>query len=790
MFFLYTQRLIQANATGIILLALIVTPFVISAIVKKSKISDAEEIKNRYPDGFRKVMRYSAYDSSISYETAKEVIQKVYLISAAQREHDEIQWKKEEENRFREKVKELRSACSNASSGHTDEYIVSNENMIRQHEKYYSLANSIIKDNPLGIKEVCGSLPTVLSINDVYNIINQESTIRAKQADTVEKNAELKRLNAQLDELDKKYHMGIHAACYKYGWSTSNPEHIKFLLKIPGELAELQEQRENHILNDKERLTSFVVKAKEFLNKHDLNTSKYFYHKWYGVRVSKRVFDIIAENEALAKHLDYVAKQQNDFAQETRSIIDDVFEGWGCYPYQFEMEYEDDYSNVATHNMTVWQAFKESCCFDDTVSYDYYPRFKDNRVFRSQLEGTYSYKSGAWDKVLSFLSTIKDKYGDELFVIIANTDHLSDYAYKNNFGYIQTQLNKLGINYGETDPRKGESKNKKYVVLDIITENANLKQYCESLFHYRHVEQIKNIEGSTGVVFISMLKCYDGSEVEELNKEKVQEREDALRRAKEEEARRQQERRDLSEAKDISIIYPVGFARYFPGISSSSIDASQAKLIIQYKRAIRDYEETLSRLREAVSSWNTEGGLHHYFFYYYYPSRFTDISIDSRAARRLIYEFKDGYSHDKVKELIVNKLQSTFNASDLAKMCFACIPASTISVNRLRYEDFANDVCQALNMTNAFEHVTIVKEKTPSYLGGMDKAVYSCDNTFFEGKFVILFDDVLTTGNSIISMKNNLEQIGATVICALSIGRTYSDWNGNIQRPHPFTGQI
>lgn len=37
-------------------------------------------------------------------------------------------------------------------------------------------------------------------------------------------------------------------------------------------------------------------------------------------------------------------------------------------------------------------------------------------------------------------------------------------------------------------------------------------------------------------------------------------------------------------------------------------------------------------------------------------------------------------------------------------------------------------------------------------------------------------------------MKTVLEQMGATVICAISIGRTYSDYHGENNQPHPWTG--
>lgn len=796
MLLLDTQNVIQADATGIFLLALLIAPFVIPAIVKKAKISEAEDIKNSNPDGFKRVMGYHSY---IDYQNAKIIVEKRHLIVSAQREYEEERRKAAEERQLRDKVNELRRSCPYATNGKSDEYIINNESSIRQEEKRHaereSRAKSILKDNPLGAREICGYISSWgMSDEDISKLINNESAIRNKQKECEANEAELKLLAPQFNTLKDKYPLGVSAICAENKWSKSNAEHVRLLLSMPGLIAEKQEQREGLLLNNKARIDTIAKRAKELISSGSKDQARNFVSLNYGEKVAKRVMDIIdAEEEfkALSKHLDTVARYQDTFAQETRNIIPDVFNGWGWYKYRFGMQYVDDSLNEKSTTMTVWQTFSEACCFDDTVSYEYYPSFRNNRISKSQLEGTYRYNEKTWDRVMSFISKMKDKYGEEIFVVLANTDHLNEHAFDNNFNYFIEQLKKAGIKYGETMlTDKAESQNRKYIVVDIITENANLKQYCESLFHYRHIMQIQSNKGMTGVVFITMLKCYDGAEIEDLNKRKIKEREDAIRKAKEEEERQEKERKDISEAKSIASSFPIGFKRFFPNTSSYSIDATQARTIILKKSSIRDYEDTLSRLRNSVSNWDTVRGVPHYFFYYYYPTRFTNVSADSQEARRLVYNFKDGIAHSKVKDLVVGKIRSTFSSNDISKMCFACIPASTRSVNQSRYEDFSREVSQALGMANAYNYITITREKTPSHLGGTDNAEYSYDKSFFNGKMVVLFDDIVTRGDSVSSMKYELEALGAVVICAISIGRTYSDWNGNAPKPHPLTGRV
>ena len=801
MFFLYTSPVIQADATGLFLLALLLSPFVIPPLVKKAKISEAEEIKSRYPDGFKKIIGYLGY--SIDYHKAKEIINKRSEIVYAQSEYEEQKQKEAEERRIKEKAREIRRICPHATQGKSDDYIVYYEIKIRQEEKRYleqeARARQIIKDNPLGIKAINGSSYSSESLNDslIKKIIDNESAIHVKQKECEANEAELKRLMPQLNELKKRYPMAVVMICYRNKWSISNAEHVNRLLAESESLPQLQHEQEERLLDNESMLGKIVKKAKDYAAQENKIRAKKRLSLDFGERVAEKVMEIIEDDEkfqAFSKHLDLIEASQNSFAQETRSIFPSILEGWGWYKYQFTMEYMGEKTNDShfkSNTLTVWQAFYQSCCFDDAISYEFYPHYKNNRSIRKRLKEDSYYNSNVWDKVISFISRIKAKYGNELFVIFANTDKLDGQAFHHNYGYIEGKLKSAGIQCGYSIlSGEVDSSNRKYVVIDIITENTQIKHYCWALFHYRHIMQLGIHQGTTGIVYISMLKCFDGAEVEELNKKKIKEREEELRKAREEEERRLRDERTVSEANRIAVLYPIGFKRFFPDITSGSISASQARIIVNKKEELFGYERTLSRLKSSVSGWDTVRGIPHYFFYYYYPTRFTTVSADSQEARKLVYNFKDGYLHNRVKDLVVSKIRNTFDPTCISKLCFVCIPASTRAVHQSRYKEFSQEVAQALGMSNAYDHITITREKTPSHLGGTNVAEYSYDSSFFNGKLVVLFDDIVTRGDSLSSMKQELERLGASVICAISIGRTYSDWNGNTPKPHPYTGRL
>ena len=77
-------------------------------------------------------------------------------------------------------------------------------------------------------------------------------------------------------------------------------------------------------------------------------------------------------------------------------------------------------------------------------------------------------------------------------------------------------------------------------------------------------------------------------------------------------------------------------------------------------------------------------------------------------------------------------------------------------------------------MINAYPHITVVAEKEEKHLGGsgLDTSKLHFDEGYFRGKYVLLFDDIITKGNSMIAFKQKMEALGAIVIGGLSLGKT------------------
>ena len=200
----------------------------------------------------------------------------------------------------------------------------------------------------------------------------------------------------------------------------------------------------------------------------------------------------------------------------------------------------------------------------------------------------------------------------------------------------------------------------------------------------------------------------------------------------------------------------------------------------------------INKLRNCVQSWDMlKGQIPYHFFYYYMPKRYVDVSEDSEYARKLIYNFKDGIVFDNnfIYQLVYNELFDWFNDC-YEHLTFANIPASTIESNKRRYESFSNELCSSLCCHNGYHHIHIVQETQPKHQSGEGRVKYELDKDFFTSKNIFIFDDVVTTGMSMLRFSDELKKVGANVICALSIGKTYNEAFYSSRPAHPYTGTI
>ena len=222
-------------------------------------------------------------------------------------------------------------------------------------------------------------------------------------------------------------------------------------------------------------------------------------------------------------------------------------------------------------------------------------------------------------------------------------------------------------------------------------------------------------------------------------------------------------------------------------------EAEEQKKLEKEKRK-KELREKLVTTAKQVLTTNTKdwdilnGNFHYTWLLDYYPT--TCDFIASRKEwndRYTIWDFKNDpdrkiskTNHSKALDYviprIIEKLSDTFGEDYLQFITLVCIPASTKIKNNARYEEFAKRICEECGMENGFAHINILKDgmskKDPNNETGKSIQPKVAIDDWFNGRYVLLFDDVITKGDTMMKYKSLLEEKGAYVIGGLSIGKT------------------
>lgn len=161
-----------------------------------------------------------------------------------------------------------------------------------------------------------------------------------------------------------------------------------------------------------------------------------------------------------------------------------------------------------------------------------------------------------------------------------------------------------------------------------------------------------------------------------------------------------------------------------------------------------------------------------YAIYDYVPKRFT-VSDNEKKVRNFIYRFKDGEADaiERAAETVARMIGARRNC------VFVCIPASNEDTTNKRYKYFAYLVCKKTGMMNGMPHVNVTGEKKSLHQSNKGDEVnrdyrIEMDDYFFDGKKVIVFDDIITRGFSFGRFAKNVERSGASVIGGLFLAKT------------------
>ena len=166
------------------------------------------------------------------------------------------------------------------------------------------------------------------------------------------------------------------------------------------------------------------------------------------------------------------------------------------------------------------------------------------------------------------------------------------------------------------------------------------------------------------------------------------------------------------------------------------------------------------------------------WFCKYFPVRIRNVGEREKADRQLVFDFKDGRAYEEVARRKSAAMTERYRAS-CADIVFSPVPASTREKKEVRYKAFCQRVCELTGAVNGYEHVSVSGERLSIHENRKAEKeirkvnIVEFDSAFFNGKLVVVFDDVISKGLSYATYAHQLESLGANVLGGLFLARTH-----------------
>lgn len=163
--------------------------------------------------------------------------------------------------------------------------------------------------------------------------------------------------------------------------------------------------------------------------------------------------------------------------------------------------------------------------------------------------------------------------------------------------------------------------------------------------------------------------------------------------------------------------------------------------------------------------------------YPYIPQRFLRFSsFEEQDVSRMVIGFKDG--RNVYTRWAARQFSRALAAIDLTDTVIVCVPASTHYSHVRRWKRFSQLLCKQTGAINGFNFVQVLGDRKRAHITGEYelatniKHLLDIDADFFQGKNVMVIDDIYTTGRSSDAFVSALTAAGANVRLAMFLAKT------------------
>lgn len=164
-----------------------------------------------------------------------------------------------------------------------------------------------------------------------------------------------------------------------------------------------------------------------------------------------------------------------------------------------------------------------------------------------------------------------------------------------------------------------------------------------------------------------------------------------------------------------------------------------------------------------------------YYLHDYYPTRVKNVDVHQKRISNLIFRFKEGGHCGMLVAKIISLCIKNISYCDSPNQTILIpIPASTRERQRKRFPVLCYHLSKWLNVRDGFQTIWIEQEREQTK-GTLQKDVISnlkIRKKDVQGMDVILFDDVLTTGQSFGQLRRKMMDLGAKSVIGIFLGKT------------------
>lgn len=177
----------------------------------------------------------------------------------------------------------------------------------------------------------------------------------------------------------------------------------------------------------------------------------------------------------------------------------------------------------------------------------------------------------------------------------------------------------------------------------------------------------------------------------------------------------------------------------------------------------------------------------------YVPKAFRELATEEeRSFSEWVINFKDGQKA-QLKEgaqMVIGKLRQWYG-DKARELVVVPVPCSSMAQYRFRFSYFCVVVANTLGQENPMQHVTILGKRTAAHrnpahtIAQDDNYEVQIDGDFFNGKKVVIVDDIVSSGRTADDFAKLLEEAGAEVKGGIFFAKTKNTFGDPQAEPAP-----